>query len=244
MKTKRSLVAIMVVSAGFVCAAGFSVVLASAGAADDDHGTHDAATDAERAICHVCRVHEGETEAEAVVATAEYDGHTHGFCSTACRDTFLEAPASYLPPVFPRPAPDFVMLGLDGAEVSSDAFRGKVMLLDFWATWCPPCVADLPKLTRLNERYAEEGLVIVSLSIDEGDTAARKVERMVKRRKARHPVFLDATDTPAWTAYGVRVVPSQYLIDADGRIVAQWSGKIDLAIVEAEIARVLGREAG
>lgn len=217
-----------------LCAVILSLAAGRAAADDGAVATEAVASD-KTAICHVCRVHEGETEAEPVVATAEHEGQTYGFCSTKCRDTFLEAPASYLPPVLPRPAPAFVVRGLDGAEVSSEAFRGKTVLLDFWATWCPPCIDDLPKLTALHERYREDGVVVLSVSIDEGDGAARKVRRMVKRRDARHPVYLDATDTSAWASYLVRVVPTQFLIDAEGRIVAQWSGKSDLDEVAAEI---------
>ena len=211
----------------------------AAGAAAAGDTTRDPAASDERAICQVCRVHEGETEPEPVVASVEHQGNTYGFCSLKCSDTFLADPESYLPPVFPRPAPAFVVRDLDGVEVSSDAFRGSTVLLDFWATWCQPCVDDLPKLTRLHERYDEDGLVVISLSIDEGDKAARKVRRMVQRRDARHPVLIDATDTPAWESYRVRVVPSQFLVDAEGRIVAQWSGRIDFDAVEAEITRLL-----
>jgi len=213
-----------------------AVVAATAVAEESTTAT---AASTERAICPVCRVHEGETEAEPIVAAAEHDGHTYGFCSIKCRDTFLEAPASYLPPVFPRPAPAFVVRNLDGTEVSSDSFRGKTVLLDFWATWCQPCLDDLPRLTGLHDRYVDDGLVVLSLSIDEGDKAARKVKRTVKRRAARHPIYHDATDTPAWASYQVRVVPTQFLIDAEGQIVAQWSGQTDLAAVEAEIVRLL-----
>lgn len=215
---------------------------AAAGTATADSATTDEAASGERALCPVCRVHEGETEAELVKASAEHEGTTYGFCSLKCRDTFLEAPASYLPPVFPRPAPAFVVRNLEGGEVSFDAFRDKIVLLDFWATWCQPCVDDLPRLTSLHERYAGDGLVVLSVSIDEGGGAARKVRRMVKRRDARHPVYLDDADPPAWESYRVRVVPAQFLLDAEGRIVAQWSGKIDLDVVEAEITRLL--EAG
>ena len=86
--------------------------------------------------------------------------------------------------------------------------------------------------------------MVLSLSIDEGDGAARKVKRMVKRRDARHPVYLDAIESPAWASYLVRVVPSQFLIDAEGRIVAQWSGKSDLDDVEARIAGLLAAGSG
>ncbi len=209
----------------------------SAVAAEDSPS--DDVTMGEKAICHVCRVHEGETRQERVRATAEYQGQIYGFCSPACSERFLEDPESYLPPVLPRPAPAFTVLDLEGTEVEFESFRGKVVLLDFWATWCPPCVKDLPDLTRLHERYQEDGLVVLSVSIDEGDDAAAKVEAMVEERRAKHPVFLDATEASAWSSYRVKVVPTQYLIDAQGQIVGQWSGKIDLAVVEAEIVRLL-----
>lgn len=199
-----------------------------------------AETDAETALCPVCRVHDGETEAEKVVASAEHDGQTYGFCSVGCRDKFVKDPVVYLPPVLPRPAPSFEVHDLDGNKVSSEAFRGRVVLLDFWATWCPPCVKDLPRLSELHARYADRGVSVVGLSIDEGDRAVRKVSRMVKKKEASHPIYMDSTQSPAWETYQVRAVPNQFLIDAEGNIVAQWSGKIDLDVVEAAIVELLG----
>ena len=192
------------------------------------------------AVCHVCRVHEGEAEPEAVVATAEHDGHTYGFCSVACRDKFVEEPTAYLPPVLPRPAPSFEAVDLDGKTFSSDSLQGQWTLLDFWATWCQPCVTDLPKLTALHERYSAQGFAVVGISIDEGKKAAKKVARMIKKRKVGHPIYLDSETVPAWAAYQVRAVPAQFLINPEGQIVAQWSGAIDLKNVEAELARVIG----
>ncbi len=194
---------------------------------------------ATEAICQVCRVHEGETEAEPVLASATHEGTTYGFCSESCRDRFLEAPAAYVPPELPRPAPTFSVRDLEGENVSSEELAGRVVLLDFWATWCPPCIADLPELSAIHERYKESGVSIVSLSIDEGEDAHRKVSRMVKKRKTTHPVYLDASESPAWAAYLVRAVPAQFLIDATGNIVAQWTGQTDLKEVEAEIVRLL-----
>ena len=193
----------------------------------------------ETAICNVCRVHEGETEAEAVVATAEHGGRQYGFCSAACREKFVNDPFAYLPPVLPRPAPSFQALEFGGESFSPESLRGRWTLLDFWATWCQPCVDDLPKLTALHKRYAERGFAVVSVSIDEGRKAAKKVARMIKKRQAEHPVLLDSETAPAWYAYKVRVVPTQFLISPQGQIVAQWSGSIDLQAVEAEISRIL-----
>lgn len=206
--------------------------------AENDTAVDD--TNAETALCLVCNVHDGETEPEPIVATAEYEGETYGFCSEGCRDKFVEAPVGYLPPKFPRPAPPFEAETLDGETFSSESLRGQWTLLDFWATWCPPCIDDLPKLSALHDRWAERGFAVVSVSIDEGSDAAKKVEAMIEEREATHPVYLDAKDAPAWAAYHVRTVPTQFLVDPAGRIVAQWTGTIDLEEVEAEIAQALG----
>lgn len=196
--------------------------------------------DMDPTLCHVCRVHDGEDRVEEVVATAMFQGEIHGFCSVGCRDKFVESPVPYLPPVLPRPAPSFTALGTDGEAFSSESLRGQWTLLDFWATWCPPCVEDLPELTALHQRYAERGFAVVGISIDEDPKAAKKVERMMKRRKASHPVYLDSETAPGWVAYNVRSVPAQFLVSPEGQIVAQWSGAIDLEVVESEIVRVLG----
>ncbi|MEE8525055.1 MAG: redoxin domain-containing protein [Thermoanaerobaculia bacterium] len=202
----------------------------------------DADTDADKAVCPVCRVHDGETELEKVLATAEYRGQTYGFCSEKCRDTFLEAPQGYLPPVFPRPAPAFAVRDLDGGEVASSELPAGALLLDFWATWCPPCIKDLPRLSKLHRRFAGSGFAVVSVSIDDGDDAASAVTRVARKRKTTHPIYLDSAETPAWGAFQVRVVPTQFLLDADGNIVAQWSGKIDFEIVEAAVEDLLTDE--
>ncbi|MEO1366218.1 MAG: TlpA disulfide reductase family protein, partial [Acidobacteriota bacterium] len=91
-------------------------------------------------------------------------------------------------------------------------------------------------------RYADRGFAVAGLSIDDGPRAAKDVARMMKRRRATHPVFLDVEAAPAAEAYGVTFVPFQFLISPEGQIVAQWSGKIDLAVVEAEVRRGLGLE--
>ena len=194
---------------------------------------------AERALCPVCAVHEGETEMEKVRASADYRGRTYHFCSEKCRDVFVAAPDGYLPPVLPRPAPAFAVRDLDGGEIPSAELPDGPMLLDFWATWCPPCLKDLPRLTELHERYADAGFSVVGVSIDDGDDAAAAGARAVKRRKARHPIYLDSVAAPAWEAFSVRVVPTQFLLDGDGNIVAQWSGVIDLEVVEAAVREVI-----
>ena len=195
----------------------------------------------EKALCRVCEIHDGETEKEDIVASLEYEGLFYGFCSDGCRDKFLDFPEAYAKPVFPRPAPSFQAVDFEGKEVSSEEFKGRIVLLDFWATWCPPCVQDLPELSRLHKKYEEQGVTVLGLSIDEADGAARKVSRMLQRKKASHPVLLDTSDSPAWAAYHVRAVPAQFLIDGDGQIVRQWLGTTDLEEVEEAIRELLAK---
>ena len=196
------------------------------------------ATAAEKAICPVCKVHEGESEPEVVKATSVYQGKTYGFCSENCKTTFGEYPQAYLPPVLPRSVPAFSVQSLEGKEVPSSAIAsGKPVLIDFWATWCQPCVSAMPRLQKLHQRHAPKGFAVVGISIDEEKDTAKK---FLAKRPVAYPVYLDATKTPAWSVFHVRSVPAAFLVDGQGRIVKQWLGKVDLAEVEREVAKLMG----
>lgn len=197
-----------------------------------------AADAAKKALCPVCHVEEGETEPETVKATSVYEGKTYGFCSEKCKTRFEEYPVAYVPPVLPRPVPAFSVQSLDGKEVPFKALAsGKPVLLDFWATWCQPCVSAMPELQKLHQRHAAKGFAVVGISIDEEKDKAKK---FVEKRKIAYPVYLDATKTPAWSVFHVRTVPAAFLVDGEGRIVRQWLGKVDLKEVEREVAKLVG----
>ncbi|MCH9651956.1 MAG: redoxin domain-containing protein [Deltaproteobacteria bacterium] len=197
---------------------------------------------ADKAICPVCRVHEGETELEEILATSQFGGDTYGFCSEGCRESFEELPQAYIPPVFPRPAPAFSARSLEGEIVSTEGLQGKLTLVDFWATWCLPCVKDLPKLSSLDARYRKDGFQVMGISIDEGEQGAKKVQKMIRKKKAGHSIYMDSEEDSAWVAFQVRVVPSQFLVDEQGSIIAQWTGAIDLEEVENAIVEHLSRK--
>jgi thiol-disulfide isomerase/thioredoxin len=190
------------------------------------------------AVCRVCAVHEGEAEPEAVQATSVHEGTTYGFCSQKCKQTFDEYPEAYIPAVLPRPVPAFTVKTLAGQEVSfASLTAGKPVLVDFWATWCAPCVTAMPELERLHEQYAASGFSVVGISIDEEHD---RVAKLVRQGRIGYPVFLDATETPAWSTFHVRSVPAAFLVDAEGRIVQQWLGKVDLSEVELAVAKLVG----
>jgi len=191
------------------------------------------------APCAVCRITEGATEPEKVVATSDYQGDIYYFCSQKCKEDFDADPVAYIPPVLPRPAPNFTLANLAGEKIVLENFRGKIVLLDFWATWCKPCVKSMPALQKLHEAFASKGFSVVGNSIDEN--GKKKVGAFIAKHKIAYPILLDADENPAWEAYKVKVIPAMFLIDRRGQIVKQWIGEADFKEVESAVASLLGK---
>jgi thiol-disulfide isomerase/thioredoxin len=185
-------------------------------------GAMEATAKSEKVVCPVCRVMRGETAAEPMKATRTHEGKDYGFCSKECAKTFDADPIAFVAPVFPRPIPSFVVTNLDGMPIKNADLSGKVVLVDFWATWCAPCVKALPGLQRLHEKLAGRGFEVVGISIDEGGLDI--VKRFVSSKNVTYPIAVDSKQDPAWEAFRVKVVPSAYLVDRAGQIVAQWTG--------------------
>jgi thiol-disulfide isomerase/thioredoxin len=117
-------------------------------------------------------------------------------------------------------APELTVKDLNGKTVSLSDYRGKVILLEFWATWCPPCVELIPVLEELYNKYKTKGFVILSIaSEDEGEEA---VKTFVKEIGLTYPVFIANGDTIR--NYGISGIPISFLIDKDGRIVNKHVG--------------------
>jgi thiol-disulfide isomerase/thioredoxin len=192
----------------------------------------------DKAICPVCSVH-GETKQERVKAEADFEGKTYYFCADDCRAAFEEDPLAYVPPELPRPAPDFVVETLQGEDIAATEFNGKVVLVDFWATWCKPCRKSMPEIQKLYDKYRDRGFTVAGISIDEGEDRAKKVQKFTGKLDVSYPIFLDAKDVPAWFTYKVKAVPAMFLIDREGRIVAEWRGSIDHEAVENEVEKLV-----
>ncbi|MFP4176383.1 MAG: redoxin domain-containing protein [Planctomycetota bacterium] len=119
-----------------------------------------------------------------------------------------------------QPAPDFEVTTLEGESVSPADYRGKVLLLDFWATWCTPCVEELPELKRVYEKYHDQGLEVLGLSFDEqkDDLTDFIDEEGIEWEQ----VYLEGeTKEQMSQLYGVPPIPAMYLIDADGNVQAR-----------------------
>lgn len=136
-------------------------------------------------------------------------------------------------------APAFAETTLDGQKISVDQLKGKVVLLDFFATWCPPCQASVPHLVDLNKKYGGDGLVVVGLSVDD-DTEALK--KFVADRKIDYPIAVAGDETK--TAYGIRSIPHMFILNRKGEIVETHLGFDEQAgaAMEATIKKLLGEK--
>jgi peroxiredoxin len=131
-----------------------------------------------------------------------------------------------------RAAPPWTLRNLEGKPVKLSDFKGKVVLLNFWATWCPPCRAEIPELMSLQKQYAPQGLVVLGVSMDEGGVAS--VARFVKSKEINYPIVMGTAELAE--AYGgVEVLPTTFVIDRTGRIVDGREGATDRAGFEEKI---------
>ena len=129
-----------------------------------------------------------------------------------------------------QPAPDFALHDLDGQAVSLSQFKGKVVLLDFWASWCGPCIADLPNLRKIKEQVAAQPVVFLNISLDANEVAW-------KQAIAKHEIKgFHVRSNQVAQAYNVSGIPRYYLIDPQGLIVEDnlWVSDVDEVVAKIE----------
>ena len=126
-------------------------------------------------------------------------------------------------------APEWELLDLQGARVSSSEFTGKVVVLNFWATWCPPCVHEIPGFIEVQEEYEEDGVVIVGVSLDQAGPAV--VEKFAERYGINYPVVMG--DRAVVQAYGnIQALPTTFVIDREGNVRFGNPGYMDKTTLE------------
>jgi len=134
-----------------------------------------------------------------------------------------------------RTAPDFSRVSLDHREIRLSAYRGKIVLLDFWATWCEPCIAEAPRFAQWQRKYGPRGLQIVGVSMDDDEAPVRAAYR---KYGLNYPVVMG--DEKLGELYGgVLGLPMTFLIDATGRIRFEHDGAADLDVIEREMRAML-----
>jgi len=136
----------------------------------------------------------------------------------------------------PDAAPEFQLTTLDGKPLSLESERGKVVLLNFWATWCGPCRAEIPDLIALQERYAGK-LQIIGLMVDEDDAGV--VKQVVARTGINYPVAMTSPEIRIKYG-GIAALPTSFVLDTQGRVVQKHEGLRNPALYEAEIRALLG----
>ncbi len=122
-------------------------------------------------------------------------------------------------------APDFILKDIEGREVRLSGFRGKVVLIEFWATWCPPCKATVPELKALYNRYGDKGLVVLGIAVDEDAAAAPKLLNFSREQGINYTTVLGTEAVER--AYHVSSIPMMYLIDKQGKIRSSYMGYMD-----------------
>ena len=135
-----------------------------------------------------------------------------------------------------RLAPDFELVSLDGKRIKLSDFRGKAVLLNFWATWCSPCKQEMPWFVDLQKKYGSEGLVVLGVAMDDSD--ASKIAEFTGQMGVNYPVLL-GTEKVSEDYGDVQYLPTSFYIDRDGKFVGKGVGLLGRREVEDNIQKAL-----
>ena len=134
-----------------------------------------------------------------------------------------------------KTAPNWSLKAIDGKEVKLTDFRGKIIILDFWATWCPPCRREIPGFIELQQQYEKFGLVVVGVSFDK---AVNTVKEFAQKQKINYPLVMGTMDL-AQAYGGITSIPTTFIVDANGKIVKSFVGFHPKSEFEKEITPLL-----
>jgi len=170
-----------------------------------------------------------ESDPAATLAADVTPASSHD--STAASEDSASCMANAKPANF-----DFTIKDLDGREVALSSYKGKVVLLNFWATWCGPCKAEIPGFVELQEKYKDD-LVIVGFSVDD---TADKAKAFAAEYKMNYPILLGEGREDVQDAYGpIWGIPASFLISRDGRVCRKHLGIAPKSVFEKEIVALL-----
>ena len=163
-----------------------------------------------------------------------FRGKRYFFHDKSMYDAFMKDPDAYSDPVLPRPMPKTVLTTSTGTKVDDSFFKGKMVLVDFWATWCEPCKKMSPILDDVLAAYKVKGLEMLSVSEDQ---KRKDYDKFIKEKPFGHAVAFD--DKKAFASWHVVTIPALFLVK-DGQIIAQWVGFTDKAPIEEAVKKAIG----
>ncbi|MBK9166348.1 MAG: TlpA family protein disulfide reductase [Bryobacterales bacterium] len=140
-----------------------------------------------------------------------------------------------------KAAPEFALKDADGRTVRLSEYKGKVVLLNFWATWCGPCRLEMPWFVDFERTYKNDGFAVVGVSLDEDGWSA--IKPFITEIGVNYRV-LQGDDMAAEQYGGVESLPTTFIIDREGRIAATHVGLVSKNVFESEIQSLLGKQAG
>ncbi|MEW6501853.1 MAG: TlpA disulfide reductase family protein [Thermodesulfobacteriota bacterium] len=135
------------------------------------------------------------------------------------------------------PMPRFALPSVtDGKAIDSNAFKGKALLVNFWATWCPPCRKEIPSLIELQNKYAARGFSVIGLSTDQGGSSL--VAKFAQKMNINYPVAIADNDTPR-NFGNILGIPTTFLVDREGNVRKRYDGYVDHETLERDLLQIL-----
>lgn len=134
-------------------------------------------------------------------------------------------------------APDFVLSDINGKQIKLSDYRGKTVLLNFWATWCPPCKAEMPHMEKLYNKYKKDGFEILAVNVTTSEKNRNNVDQFIEDYGLTFTVPLDENGK-VFQDYGIMAYPTSFFIDSDGVIRKKVLGAVDEEVMEKEILRL------
>jgi thiol-disulfide isomerase/thioredoxin len=162
--------------------------------------------------------------------------HTHADGLVHAGDGHADGPLTLRLLTDPRPVPSFTVQDLDGRKISSESWRGKVTIVNFWATWCPPCRAEIPDLVELQDKYRDQ-LQIIGISQDE--TGPDVVRKFAAEHAVNYPMVMSTPELEQIFS-GVYALPTTFIIDRDLQVVQKHVGMLNPVRTEAETRLLAG----
>lgn len=143
-----------------------------------------------------------------------------------------------LPNLRGHPAPSFTLRTAEGKRVSLSDYKGKAVLINFWATWCAPCKIEMPWFVDLHKQYAPQGFEILGISEDDSTVTRAQIVRFGQKEGINYPLLM-GDDAVSHRYGGVEFLPTSYFVGRDGKVVAETAGLVSKNEVEANIRKAL-----